>query len=264
MRKRIDSLSLIGGEFFNGQLNTPEIRAEFFRLTDQIIALMKEDRVGRSMICASLMYENPDDWHEYLDRYESAGLSSRLLVCTSWDTWGRFDYSPATRLLWERNVLELHRRLPDAMLHVEMILTQDLINRVLDGRISIKNFEDAWACRVDFNTPYLPFYSHYPDKAAFDKDHQGFFPKRRDFFRFLQYCHENGEGHLDSMLSCKNHSTVLHYTLDDKIWIILPERHSIGHTCTNLQNCQNNCCGYLDSPIRMHDDVRKFLENIVN
>ena len=65
---------------------------------------------------------------------------------------------------------------------------------------------------------------------------------------------------LDGISNHSYHSSELHYALNDKDWIVLPERDKMETTCINQKPC-NNCCGYADSTIKIQDDIKMFIKS---
>jgi len=255
-----DSIGLIGGEFFDGQLKNSELNNLFYKVIDCIINKIKEGKTKRVLITASLMYQDSREWFVFCRYLKSHNVEDKFLICTSWDSIYRFN--SMTKTIWETIVCETQKRFPKLKIHIEMIITQHFLEEILSQKLIIKDFEKQWNCRVNLNVPYLPFASKYKTKEEMAVDLPLFFPKRKTFFDALEYFWNTKDIDLNEIVNYEsNHSTCLHYTLDDKVWIVLPERDTVGSTCTNFKNCDvSNCCGYIDSKIRIQQDVKRFLE----
>lgn len=251
------SIGFIGGEFFDGQMGNPKVKELFYELIDLTMHKIDTNPPGRFLITASLMSNDSSDWFEFCEYIHKYNLDENVLICTSWDA--KYRFNDTTKNNWEKTVSETQRRYPKLKFHVEMILTEYLLNGILDDTFSIRNFEEKWNCRVDLNIPYLPwFHERGEDKETFSKKLPLFFPKRRTFLRLLS---EKPESiNLAGISDCRFHSSELHYTLDDRNWIILPERHKMGTTCTNLRACAN-CCGYIDSEIKIQEDIKMYIKS---
>lgn len=251
------SIGFIGGEFFGGQLENPKVKKLFYEVIDLAMCKIDTNPPGRFLITAALMSDDPSDWFEFCEHIHKYNLDEHVLLCTSWDA--KYRFTEKTRQNWEQTVLETQKRYPKMKFHVEMILTEYLINGILDDTFSLREFENKWNCRVDLNIPYLPwFHERGEDKEMFSKRLPLFFPKRKTFLRLLM--EKPNSINLAGISDCRFHSSELHYTLDDKNWIILPERHKMGTTCTNLRACAN-CCGYIDSEIKIQDDIKTYLKS---
>ena len=252
-----DSISLIGGEFFGGYMEEPGVRRAFDSLVDLIATRIGEGKVKRGLICTSLMFETFDpDYFDFLKYLKCSNYAHRFLICTSWDPIYRFN--EVTKNNWEHNVEMLHGFLPDTPLHVEIIMTQAFIDTYLNSDFTVKEFEARRGCKVDFNTPYVPFIK-FKDKKDMEDQLPRFFPKRADFFKLLEKAYSTGDIDLSTLLSVKQHSTNLYYTLDDERLLHLDDRHKQNNTCLREGTCTRQCCGYIDSDKVMREDVEAFL-----
>ena len=252
------SIGFMGGEFFGGQLNNEKVKNKFYKLSELAINKLRGDIPGRFLIMSALMANDKSDWFEFCDFIHSNKFDKNILICTSWDKLYRF--TDQTKYNWEETIKETQEKYPDMKIHVEMILTEYLIQSIMDNPLYLKDFEKEWNCRVDFNIPYLPLnYELYNEtKEVFDQKYPDFFPKRKSFLKMLQTRPESFD--LAGISNHRFHSSELHYTLNDKDWIVLPERDKMETTCINNKSC-NNCCGYVDSKIKIQSDIKMFLKS---
>lgn len=251
-----DSISLIGGEFFDGQLEPQKVQWAFEDLLVTIAERIKYGHANRGLICTSMMYGDETMLLHACELLRFFGVSNRFLFCTSWDTEYRFN--SVTRKHWEDNVRLLHTLYPEIPLHVEIIMTQTFIEAYLSGGFTVKGFEEQWGCKVDFNTPYVPFIK-FKDKKDMEDQLPNFFPKRADFFRLLEKAADSGDIDLETLLSVGQHSSNLYYTLDDETWLHMDNRHKKNNTCLREGPCTGGCCGYIDSDHMLRDDVAAFV-----
>ena len=251
-----DSISLIGGEFFDGQLGPQKVQWAFEDLLIAIAHRIKYGHAERGLICTSLMYGDESMLLNACELLRFFGVANRFLLCTSWDTAYRFN--PVTRKHWEENVRLLHTLYPEIPLHVEIIMTQAFIESYLSGEFTVKWFEEHMGCKVDFNTPYVPFIK-FKDKTDMEDQLPNFFPKRADFFRLLEKASESGDIDLETLLSVGQHSSNLYYTLDDEHVLHMDNRHKKNNTCLREGPCTGGCCGYIDSDRMLRDDVVAFI-----
>lgn len=252
------SIGFIGGEFFDKQISTEKIKKLFYHAVD--IALTKIKKInGRFLITASLMASDDSEWFEFCEFIHKYKIDEHILICTSWDE--KYRFNEITKINWEKTINKTQQKYPNIKFHVEMILTEYLIQGILQETFSIQDFEKKWNCRVDLNIPYLPwFHERGKNKEEFSKKLPLFFPKRKSFLKLLET--KPNAINLAGISDCRFHSSELHYTLDDKNWIILPERHKMGTTCTNLRACAN-CCGYIDSEIKIQNDIKLYLNSFI-
>ena len=251
-----DSISLIGGEFFDGQLELKKVQWAFEDLLVTIAERIKYGHANRGLICTSLMYGDETMLLHACELLRFFGVSNRFLLCTSWDTAYRFN--SVTRKHWEDNVRLLRTLYLEIPLHVEIIMTQAFIEAYLRGEFTVKGFEEQWGCKVDFNTPYVPFIK-FKDKKDMEDQLPNFFPKRADFFRLLEKAADSGDIDLETLLSVGQHSSNLYYTLDDETWLHMDNRHKKNNTCLREGPCTGGCCGYIDSNRMLRDDVAAFV-----
>lgn len=148
------SIGFIGGEFFGGQLENTKVKKLFYEVIDLAMSKIDTNPPGRFLITAALMSDDSSDWFEFCDHIHKYNLDEHILLCTSWDA--KYRFTEKTRHNWEQTILETQKRYPKMKFHVEMILTEYLINGILDDTFSLRDFENKWNCRVDLNIPYLP------------------------------------------------------------------------------------------------------------
>lgn len=254
------TIGLMGGEFFGGQLSDKRVKDKFYELVEIILEKLNTNPIGRFCIMSALMADDKSDWLEFCDFIHARNMDKSILVCTSWDRLHRF--TSRTLKNWEETMQITQEKYPDMKIHVEMILTEYLIQDIMDNPMYLKDFEKKWNCRTDFNIPYLPLFCelHNEGKEEFNKRLPNFLPNRKSFLNLL-YSRPNSFD-LRGISDHRFHSSELHYTLNDKDWIILPERDKMETTCINQKSC-NNCCGYADSDVKIQDDIKMFLKSSI-
>ena len=92
-----NNISLMGGEFFQGQLNDPEIKEKFLEIIRMCRDLYLDKKIGSIWITATLNLGDQSDLYEVLQVFEDGGFRPNpnfvkcgLWICTSWDKEGRF------------------------------------------------------------------------------------------------------------------------------------------------------------------------------
>lgn len=252
------SIGFMGGEFFGGQLSNKKVKEKFYELSNLVIEKLNTNPPGRFLIMSALMADDPSDWFEFCDFIHEHNFDKNMLICTSWDSLYRFNEK--TEKNWENTVKSTQEKYPDMKIHVEMILTEYLIQNIMKNPNYLKDFEKKWNVRVDFNIPYLPlFYElHNEPKEKFIERLPDFLPKRKSFLTLLKERPNSFD--LAGISDHRFHSSELHYSLNDIDWIILPERDKMETTCINHKVC-DNCCGYADSKIKIQKDIKMFLQS---
>ena len=155
---RDDKISIIGGEFFEGQL---------YGVEDEWISMVKEIGCDALFITANLIYE------PYLLK-ETLSIRPDILICTSYDTTGRFKNN-----LQKENWLMRVNSLKNVFCTI--IPTQDMI---------YDSFIDNIKCGINLCEPHLGIdWLQTVDKTCYHKliEENKIFnlPKRKDLLRWL-------------------------------------------------------------------------------
>lgn len=197
-----NTVSYIGGEFFQGQLNTPEIKNRFFDLMHKTAELQITGKMKEVWIMSTLTIGNQEDLYTSLkilkDEYIKANkpeLMGQVWIVTSYDTIGRFH---TQKMLdnWDYHMRHIHELYPDIQFNTCMILTQDLITKYLNDEFSFHEYFKKYHSALFFKQPSpggtKPTITEGTElelmmsaKQAMEKKLPGFFPKREDFLQFL-------------------------------------------------------------------------------
>ena len=207
---KYNNISLIGGEFFQGQLNDEETYTFFFSTIRRIFQLYREKKIGSMWLTCTLTGKEQKHLYELLDLAENMGVmpkekysSSGLWLCTSWDADGRF-HTPEFRKNWETNIKSIKKRYPWVKFNTTIILQKAFIEMYLNGRFRPKEFMEEYHTSIFYMQPCLAGitemmlqneagelrmgddFSSYWLKLKQDANKAfDFFPKRKDFVRFL-------------------------------------------------------------------------------
>lgn len=243
----VDGYGLIGGEFFQNQLQDPEVFTLFYELVDRIIGLLLKRDKHNFWITTSLLFKMDKYLLPFLDHIKEQGVLDRILLCTSWDSKYRFKNENARRL-WEANVDRLHELYPELRIHVEIILTEHLMQMYLNGEFEVHAFADRYKVRVDFLEPNTGF----QDKEPFMRDMPDFLGKRATFMRFVREVVSTWSAQeKDDFLNQKLRSNILYHIENGKHYHVV-NRHNIPIL---KQTCKHDIKqGYSDSDRNMTDD----------
>lgn len=180
--KNYNEVGFIGGEFFDGQLNDPEIEKLFYKLFDRCKELIDQGKIHKVYITSSLICPC-DHLLPFVVYLENLGIIKNCLLCTSYDLKYRF-HTQQLKELWEGNMEILHDNFPDLKVHTEMIATGFFMQAVLDGTFNIPEFCEKFHTTIDYIEPGSGFY--YYDKAACAKDMPDFFPTKDQAIKFIK------------------------------------------------------------------------------
>ena len=178
-----DTIGLIGGEFFQGQLSNPEVKNLFFELIDKINWLQENLYIKHIWICATLTIGDQKDLYDTIDRIKN---KDSIWICTSYDTKGRF-HTTSHEENWKFHMKKIHETYPEILFNVTTILTQDCIEKYLSNELSFKDMMSVYNCKF--------FFKQCGAGACGNKQQMNavlpwFFPKRSTFLEFLNKFHE--------------------------------------------------------------------------
>lgn len=266
--KMYETVGFIGGEFFQGQLSTDEIRNKFMDLMKCTNDLLNKNLINNVWINASLLIGNQKDFYDTLDIFKDN--ESKVWVLTSYDTMGRF-HSQKMYDTWNKHVLNIKKQFPNIKLNITSILTGDFVLKYLNNEINLHEFAKRYDCSLYFKNPVVPegySASHNKtdkeSKLAINEEIGYFFPKRSDFLKFLdKFYNDMGDFEYDKLMNMhfkadevrKNYNNdeernlkfvrdpdndVEYYELDDSE--LLP----CGHNAICCSYCDSNACTMCD------------------
>lgn len=197
-----NTVSYIGGEFFQGQLDTPELKDKFFDLMRKTAELQISGKMQEVWIMCTLTIGNQEDLYTSLNilnkAYNIAGkpeLMDQVWIVTSYDTIGRFH---TQKMLdnWEYHMQHVHEVYPLIHFNTCTILTQDLITKYLNDEWSFHDFIEKHHTAMFFKQPSpgstkpkntdCELIDQYQQcKEIMEAKLPGFFPKRETFLEFL-------------------------------------------------------------------------------
>ena len=180
----VEVLSYLGGEFFQGQLNTPEIRDEFFKLMEKTAELFNSQVIKQVWIYATMTIGDQKNLYDTLKLFDMNKGDFWLL--TSYDTVGRF-HNQKMFDNWDYHMKNIHEKYPLIKFNTTTIITQDLINKYLSGIFSFKEFMNKYHTAMFFKQCGTGNMTKEFLQSRMDNL---FFPKRNDMIRFLMKFHE--------------------------------------------------------------------------
>lgn len=226
-----DTVSLIGGEFFQGQINDPDVNKAFFDLIRKIRSLLDDGKIERTWIMVSLLIGKQPDLYKCLD---ILGNDSRVWFNTSWDISGRFK-SEKMRNTWDGHMLKIHELFPSVNLNTTMILTHELVSAYVNDEFSFSTFCQKYHTHLFLKPPsfnYVTEEVYLRQHPEVDKDahftrldtkgmfsqliHHTFFPSRKEFLSFLmKYKNEMGPTAYRDLFNIERRADDLYATASD-------------------------------------------------
>lgn len=189
--KNLDGVGIIGGDFWQGEISTEEIREKFFEMLKLCFDYLKEGKISEVWLSATLTIGEQKDLYRAIDMYyetipDEEKENKRLWICTSYDTIGRF-HSQKMLDNWEYHMKNIAQKYPKVLKNTSLIITKDLVNKTLADEFDFTKFEQEFDTNIYMKTP-----SHYfPDweegKRRFNEEIVGdFFLERKPTIEFLQ------------------------------------------------------------------------------
>ena len=228
-----NNISLIGGEFFQGQLDDPEIHDKFFEIITKIFQLYVDKKIGSMWITCTLTLGDQKHLYELLDLAEKMGVhpvdeygSSGIWLCTSWDAKGRF-HTPKMKENWEFHMKNIKKKYPWIKFNTTIILQQAFVDMYLEGKFRAYSFMEEYNTTIFFKQCGIPTSLHdkleFPDgieitddliklasKKKFNEDYFAFYPTRDSFLLFLEKFYIEDNESYDRLFNIRYRSDELH------------------------------------------------------
>ncbi len=216
---KYNNISLIGGEFFQGQLNDRDTHDLFFSVIKKIFQLYLDKKIGSMWITATITIGDQKHLYELLDLAESMRIfpkeeygASGLWICTSWDAAGRF-HSKEMENNWEYHMKNIKKKYPWIKLNTTIILQQKLIDMYLNEEWSAHRFSEEFSTTLFFKQCGIPSYESDKDRLTAKAELQKrfpFFPTRNSFIRFLIKFSRDDREYFDRLFNIMYRSDELH------------------------------------------------------
>lgn len=147
------SIELIGGEFFQGQMDDEEVNALFFQLIDKLVQLRDEKKIAQVVLFVTLTIGAQKDLYKALAILtKDAPENFEVWVSTSYDTEGRFNKTKLANWKKHMGILastdKIHR-------NTTIIVTQAFVDSVLSGEFNFREFQDTYKTTLFFKHPLI-------------------------------------------------------------------------------------------------------------
>ena len=190
----VEVLSYLGGEFFQGQLNSPEVRELFFTLMKKTAWLLENNYIKQVWIYATMTIGDQKDLYDTLKLFSIKKDNFWLL--TSYDTIGRF-HNQKMKENWEYHMGNIKKLYPLIEFNTTTIITQDLIDKYLDNEFNFHQLSEKYHTQFFFKQPGK---GNYTKEEMNAKLNNMFFPKRNDMIQFLsKFYMQEGEEMYDKL-----------------------------------------------------------------
>lgn len=251
-------ISLLGGELYF--ITDPDIQEEFLKLIDDIIEFVvceENSKTCKYSTVTNGLYD-PTFLFKVLDKFQEKNLMDYVDLNFSYDLKYRYK-TEARKKLCEDNIVKTVLRYPELKVHVQMILTQNLINLYNQNKNIFKEMET----KLHVDTINLLF----PHKHQTGKVLEDFYLKRNSLLQFLYDLNNEDHNKLKQFVE-----SIIN--VDDNALIGLYRRDKIEDNEINIDQLPmkednktviNPKCGhstlyqcYEDSDKCLFCDIRKF------
>ena len=216
--EKYDTVGFIGGEFFQGQLNTQRLKDKFFELFRLCNQLLNDNKIESVWINASLLIGNQKDLYDVLDLFDK---KEKVWVLTSYDVLGRF-HSNKMKETWEFHMKKLHEEYPEVHLNTTMILTGSLIDMYLNDEINFEEFKEKYHTGLFLKNPIPPHGFNDADgeplsNEGVNKILGNFFPTRKKAIAFfMKYKMKESELDFKNLLNMDLRAQELRKNFNDR------------------------------------------------
>jgi hypothetical protein len=242
--KEFDEVGLIGGEIFDGPLDDPEVNELFYKVLRKICCM----HFKKIYIATNLIYDIYKHLVPCLEFLKKMQVAEKVLICTSYDTKWRFDGYKCglpKKHLFKNNMRWLHQYYPEFNTHIEIILTGDFIDKVLNGDFDISYFSNYYKSRVDYIEPTSGWY--YNNKEQLQEVCPNFFPTKEKFIKFLkQECIEKKNVDISCLISNEIRSS-RRYQIDCGQFVCQKDRRIEGFQTVCLDPSKKFETGFIDT-----------------
>lgn len=251
----IDGVGIIGGDFWQGEMTTEEIRTEFFKLITMCYDYLKSGAINEVWLTATLTIGNQEDLYKALDLYyemipAAEREQKRLWICTSYDTIGRFHVQKMLDS-WEYHMNNISQKYPDVFKNTSLIITNDLIKKTLSGEFDFIKFKEDFGTDIYMKTPSHYFEDWEEGKKKFTETVGDFFLERKLTIAFLQKLNETMPELLNKIMNNELRANVLigHSNTGDFDVMIRDQEDKHKNICTDLggedtEKAQIMSCGH--------------------
>ena len=262
--KEFDIVGLIGGEFFENQLDDLEVYNKFLEVIDKSIELIQSHTISKLFLMTHLIYPKSDKLNEVINKFKLANLTDSLAICTSCDLWGRF-HTPERFEMWQNNIKYL--RAQNINVHVEFILCQKLIENILSNTFNFK-FLDDLGVSFDFLNPqgYVTRDQVTGDTKEETVNHlgTGWLPLRSSFLKFLAYLQCYYPFKLRNLFTLDKRAQELHFIPQNRVQYRDIETYNENIEADTILPCghSDRFSFYEDSDKCMICDIKHFQEGL--
>jgi len=192
--KEYDTVSFIGGEIFQGEMDNQIIIDRWFTLVELLVDYHKKGLIKQIYFCATLTFPKIRALWATLDYF--ADCYDGLWILTSYDEEGRF-HTEEYKQNWLDNLNYIVKFYPKIKVNTTVICTGAVCQKYLENPNYFKELEDL-GTSLFLKVPSRPKL-YKTNKEANEKMKLNFFPTRELFLEFITELGNNRPDLLDKM-----------------------------------------------------------------
>lgn len=208
--KEYDNVSFIGGEFFQGQLNDPDVKAKWYEMLNILKERMEAGLVTSSWWSATLTIGDQQDLIDSLKLFDGlADSHNQIWVVTSYDTIGRF-HSQKMLDDWKFNLKRIKQMFPWVFINTCMIITGDFCDKVVNGELDLVKLSNEFQSSLFLKPTYAINAigvkcddTYMETKQKINARIPNFYPRREQVLKLFEYLKENNPEILDHTIEQK-------------------------------------------------------------
>ena len=212
--EQIKAIGFLGGEFFQGQINTPAIREGFYGLCEKCFKLIDEDRIRDFWCYCTLTIGDQKDLYDLVDLFDKTIKDKekhKFWIQVSYDSQGRFN-KPGKFENWNKHMLNL-QNYPFVRFNVTSIMTESFLQEVLSGKLNLTEFKNKY--KNHFFLKQANLIGNMTKPEILEKM-PWFFPKRKTYLDFLHKLKEENPFEFGELLNISLRSDFMYNSLEDQ------------------------------------------------
>ena len=255
-----DIVGLIGGEFFEDQISDPEVNKKFMELINKCIDVVSDNRANMVYIMTHLIYQDTKYLDQVLDIFKARNMLDKVMICTSFDPWGRF-HTEERKTLWYNNIEKLLSQ--NVIVHVEIVVSEYFLEALFNNEVDLQYFKDRGII-LDFLNPQGLYESDgiIADNKELTMEHltRKWLPTRESFIKFLFFLKKFNPIQLERLFSLEIRSQELHIMSNNYIRLRDTETYNENVGFDDLMACGHSSkfAFYSNSDKCMICDIENF------
>lgn len=210
--EQIKAIGFLGGEFFQGQIDTPQVRASFYELMKKCFTLINQNRIRDFWCYCTLTIGDQKDLYTLIELFDNIVKDKekhKFWIQVSYDTRGRFTL-PGKFENWDKHMLNL-QQYPFIKFNVTSIMTEDFLQSVLKGKLDLNEFQKKYKNHFFLKQANS---AHLETKHTMLKRLPWFFPKRKTYLQFLNKLKQDSPWLFNELLSISLRADYMYNSLE--------------------------------------------------